>query len=200
MRTFFSFVLALFAAYAFSFAVDLLAGGLTGVYPDTAFLPVVTWSLLSVAAIWFAFRISANGGRLWLPYALFGLLAGVGGAVGPHPHNFVVMAALFAHALLVRKAGAIGYERSSDGPASESVVAPADLRLVRRADLLMVRRDIAQMHQMANADASKTGKEAIFTKEYVTAWERFRDDPTPETAITLLRVAPPLRSFFAPNG
>ena len=39
------------AAYAFSFAVDLLAGTLSGVYPSTAYLPVATWSLMSAAAI-----------------------------------------------------------------------------------------------------------------------------------------------------
>jgi hypothetical protein len=200
MRTLVSFVLAVFAAYAFSFAVDLLVGGFSGVYTETAFLPVVTWSLVSLAAIWFAFRITTIGGRLWIPYALFGLLAGVGGAVGPHRDNFVVMAALFAHALLVRRAGTMGHGKFKDRHASDSVAETDDLRLVRRADLLKVRRDILQMHDLASVQARQGGQDTVFKQEYVTAWERFRDDPTPETAIALLRVAPPLRSFFASNA
>ena len=51
MRLAVSLVLATAAAYAFSFAADLLLGGLIGVYPSTAFLPVVTWSVLSTIAL-----------------------------------------------------------------------------------------------------------------------------------------------------
>ena len=49
MRYALSLILATGAAYAFSFAVDLLLGGLFGVYPNTAFVPVVTWAFISGA-------------------------------------------------------------------------------------------------------------------------------------------------------
>jgi hypothetical protein len=40
MRALGSVVLAAFSAYAFSFAVDLLASGVMGVYPSTAFAAI----------------------------------------------------------------------------------------------------------------------------------------------------------------
>jgi hypothetical protein len=42
MKNIVAFVIAGASAYSFIFAVDLLLGGLLGLYSSTAFLPVVT--------------------------------------------------------------------------------------------------------------------------------------------------------------
>jgi len=103
MRLTVSLALATGAAYAFSFAVDLLLGGLIGVYPSTAFLPVVTWSALSAIALLAAIMISRGNRWLAFPYGTFGLVAAVGGAVGSHPYNFAVAGLMFFHAFLLWK-------------------------------------------------------------------------------------------------
>lgn len=61
---------------------------LGGFYPRTAFLPVVTWSAMSVIAVLAAWGISRNNRWLAAPYVAFGLLAALGGAVGSHPNSF----------------------------------------------------------------------------------------------------------------
>jgi hypothetical protein len=100
-----SLLLAAGAAYAFSFAVDLLIGGLIGVYPHTAFLPVVTWSVISGVLLLAACPVVADRLRwLALPYVLFGTLATLGALVG-HLYNFGVAGLLFVHAFLIWKAG-----------------------------------------------------------------------------------------------
>jgi hypothetical protein len=104
MRLVLSLILATGAAYAFSFAIDLLAGGLLGVYPSSAYLPVVTWSVISVIAILAAWKVTRSSRWLALPYAVFGILATLGGMVGSHPHNFVVAGAMFLHTYFVWKA------------------------------------------------------------------------------------------------
>src|SRR5712692_415393 len=103
MRLVLSLILATAAAYAFSFAIDLLAGGLLGVYPSSAYLPVVTWSAISLVAI-LAATAARSSRWLALPYAVFGVLASLGGMVGSHPHNFVVAGAMFLHTFFVWKA------------------------------------------------------------------------------------------------
>ena len=103
MRLSVSLALATGAAYAFSFAVDLLLGGLIGVYPNTAFLPVITWSAISTMALLAARATSRGSGWLAVPYVALGLLAAFGGAVGSHPHNFAVAGLMFLHAYLLWK-------------------------------------------------------------------------------------------------
>jgi hypothetical protein len=103
MRLSVSLALAAGAAFAFSFAVDLLLGRLIGLYPSTAFLPVVTWSALSTVALLLARAISRGNRWLALPYVAFGLLAALGGAVGSHPHNFAVSGLMLLHAYLLWK-------------------------------------------------------------------------------------------------
>ena len=106
MRLSVSLLLAAGAAYAFSFAVDLLIGGLIGVYPNTAFLPVVTWSVISGVLLLAARAVVADGPRwLALPYVLFGTLATLGALAGTHLYSFGVAGLLFVHAFLVWKAG-----------------------------------------------------------------------------------------------
>ena len=55
-----------------------------------------------------------------------------------------------------------------------------------KCDLLMARDKIANMHEMANSQAEKEHGEYYFAKEYVAAWEAFRENPTIDTARTLL--------------
>ena len=103
MRLSVSLALATGAAYAFSFAVDLLLGGLIGVYPSTAFLPVITWSAISIMALLAARAVSHGSGWLAVPYVALGLLAAFGGIVGPHPHNVGVACLMLLHAYLLWK-------------------------------------------------------------------------------------------------
>ena len=103
MRVLIGLLLAGVAAYAFSFAVDLLLGGLLGVYPTTAFLPVVTWSLLSVVTSLGALRAAPSHRLLVLPYVAFALLAILGGIIG-HRYSLGVAAAMVLQAAGVWKA------------------------------------------------------------------------------------------------
>ncbi len=106
MRLCISLVIAAGAAYAFSFAIDLLIAGLIGVYPNTAFLPVVTWSVISGTLLLAARAVVADRLRwLSLPYAAFGILATLGALVGTHLYSLGVAGLLFVHAALVWKAG-----------------------------------------------------------------------------------------------
>ena len=106
MRLSVSLFLAAGAAYAFSVAIDLLIGGVTGVYPNTAFLPVVTWSLISGVLLLVACALVGDKLR-WLavPYVLFGTLATLGALAGTHAYSLGVAGLLFVHAFLVWKAG-----------------------------------------------------------------------------------------------
>jgi hypothetical protein len=101
MRTFVGIVLASFAAYSFSFAIDLLLGGLFGVYPGTAFLPVVTWSAIAVLGILGGVRLSRPPAIVALPFIAFGGLALFGAIVGAHPHSYGVAAAMLAQAAVL---------------------------------------------------------------------------------------------------
>lgn len=106
MRLFISLAIAAGAAYAFSFAIDLLIGGLIGFYPNTVFLPVVTWSVIS-GVLLLAARAVVAGRLRWLslPYVLFGTLAAFGALAGTHLYSLGVAGLLFVHALLIWKAG-----------------------------------------------------------------------------------------------
>jgi hypothetical protein len=63
-------------------------------------------------------------------------------------------------------------------------------------DLSLARDEIADMHRITNAQAERQGGANYFKKEYVAAWEAFRDDPNIENARTLLNAAPPLLKYF----
>jgi hypothetical protein len=102
LRLLISLILATGAAYAFSFAADLLVGGLIGVYPRSAFLPAVTWSIISIVAVFIACAINGSNPRwLSIPYAGFGLLAGLAGAIGPHRYSLIVAILMFLHGYLL---------------------------------------------------------------------------------------------------
>jgi hypothetical protein len=180
-----SLILATIAAYAFSFAVDLLIGGLIGIYPTTAFLPVVTWSFVSGISILAASALIRFNRWLVLPYLLFGALAVLGGCVGLHPHNFAVAAAMFLHAFFVW----IGAKPP------QAKVKRWD-EVLNKCDFAMARDEIADMHKMLNKQGSKEGGEYIFKNEYVAALQSFRDNPNKETARALLKEAPHLLDYF----
>lgn len=103
MRVCSGLLLATLAAYAFSFAVDLLFGGLLGIYPSTAFLPVVTWSVISIVASLGALLIMPTARLLVLPYIVFAALATVGGIIG-HRDSLAVAASMLLQAAGVWKA------------------------------------------------------------------------------------------------
>lgn len=95
------FFLSAVSAYSFSFSIDLILGGLFAIYPETAFLPTVTWSLIATIALVFALKVSLS--RIWLsiPFLLFGALALFGAFVGTHPHSYGVAAGMFIFAALI---------------------------------------------------------------------------------------------------
>lgn len=92
---FFAFLLASVGAFSLSFAADLLFGRFYGLYPDTVWLPIGTWSGLCVFLSFVSMRLS---GKRWItivPFHIFGFLALVGAIVGSHSHNFLVSVAMF---------------------------------------------------------------------------------------------------------
>ena len=86
-RTILGVALSAGAAYAFSFAVDLLFGAFAGIYPATAYLPVVTWSVIAVLLLAVSIPCALQRAWLALPFAIFGVLALFGAIVGTHPHS-----------------------------------------------------------------------------------------------------------------
>ncbi len=100
MKNVIAFIVAGASGYAFSFAFDLLLGGLLGVYPSTAFLPVVTWSVIATITGLIALRLAPAGRFLVIPSLLFGLLALIGGVVG-HRYSLLVAFIMFVQAIAV---------------------------------------------------------------------------------------------------
>jgi hypothetical protein len=98
MKNIVAFVIAGASAYSFSFAVDLLLGGLLGVYPSTAFLPVVTWSVIATITGLIAFRLAPTGRFLVIPFVALALLALIGGTVG-HRHSLFVGLVMLGQAI-----------------------------------------------------------------------------------------------------
>jgi hypothetical protein len=98
MKNFVAFIIAGASAYSFSFAVDLLLGGLLGVYPSTAFLPVVTWSVIATITGLIALRLAPTGRFLVIPSVALALLALTGRVVG-HRYSLVVGVIMFGQAI-----------------------------------------------------------------------------------------------------
>ena len=101
MKTVVAVLLAGVAAYALSFAFDLLLGGIIGVYPETAFLLVVTWSIISAVLLIVAIKLTRQ--RIWLvlPFAAFTIFALVGAIVGTHLHSYGVAVLLAVQSLIM---------------------------------------------------------------------------------------------------
>jgi hypothetical protein len=98
MKSVVAFVFAAASAYSFSFAIDLLLGGLLGVYPSTAFLPVVTWSIIATITGVIALRLAPTGRFLVIPFVGLALLALLGGVVG-HSYSLIVGVVMLAQAV-----------------------------------------------------------------------------------------------------
>jgi len=63
VRTVLGVLLSAVEAYSFSFAIDLLRGGLLRDYPRTVFVPVVTWSIIAAVASLAALRLAPKTSR-----------------------------------------------------------------------------------------------------------------------------------------
>lgn len=98
MKNVVALIIASVSAYSFSFAIDLLLGGLLGIYPSTAFLPVVTWSIIATITGFVALRLAPMGRFLVIPFVGLALLAFLGGVVG-HRHSLIVGGMMLAQAI-----------------------------------------------------------------------------------------------------
>ncbi len=98
MKNIVAFGTAGVSAYSFSFAADLLVGGLLGVYPSTVFLPVVTWSIIAAIMGFIALLLAPTGRFLMIPFIAFALLALIGGIVG-HAYSLFVALVMIGQAI-----------------------------------------------------------------------------------------------------
>ena len=98
MKNVIAFIIAGGSAYSFSFALDLLLGGLIGVYPSTAFLPAVTWSVLAVITGFVALRLAPASRFLVIPFGVMAMFAFLGGIVGQR-YSLIVGVVMLAQAL-----------------------------------------------------------------------------------------------------
>jgi hypothetical protein len=101
IRTALTLILSTIAAYSFSFAIDLLLGGIFRVYPNTAFLPAVTWSVIAIVAFICSMKVGSLRSWISIPFVVFGALALLGAFVGTHPHSFGVAATMLIAAVLI---------------------------------------------------------------------------------------------------
>jgi hypothetical protein len=91
------------AAFAFSFAIDLLIGGLVGVYSSNVYAATVTWSVGAAVLTWAAVKIRGRRGWLAVPFFIIAVAACIGAVVGAHPHNWGVAAAMIVLTIAVRR-------------------------------------------------------------------------------------------------
>ena len=104
MLSLIALVLASAAAFAFSFALDLLFGTWAGVYNNnTAYLPVATWGLVAAVAFVIALSLRPRPEVVYGPCFFFGALALFGAVVGRHPHSYAVAIGMLLEGLLVRQ-------------------------------------------------------------------------------------------------
>ena len=102
MKKNFSLVLSALAAYSFSYAIDILLGGLFGIYmKNTIGPPVITWSIISIIAFIGAVKIGSLHRRLSVPFVIFGGLALLGAIVGTHAYNYGVAGIMFFQASII---------------------------------------------------------------------------------------------------
>lgn len=105
VHTVFGVLLSAAAAYSFSFAIDLLLGGVLREYPATAFVPVVTWLLIATVASVAALRLAPSTRWLVIPPLVFSSLAFLGGIVG-HRYSLLVGLTTLLQALVFWRATA----------------------------------------------------------------------------------------------
>ena len=97
MKHLVAFILSAISAYSLSFALDLLLGGMVGFYPSTAFLPVVTWSIIATICGILSLRLAHAARFLAIPALVLACLALFGGVVGRH-YSLIVGVGMLAQA------------------------------------------------------------------------------------------------------
>lgn len=219
MRVVLGVVIAAGAAFAFSFAADLLFGAFAGVYPSTAYLPVTTWSLIAVAALVVAYRLASGNRWLSIPFVGFGGLALLGAVIGSHPHNYVVAALLLGESVVIWRmapASHLGGATSlseelatmNQGPdeldrlfnegVSKLGLAQAMEPFLDRCDFAVARRELSNVFEMANARAGRSGQSIVFKDEFVNGWKQFSSNPNAHTAKAWLAAAPEYSNVICP--
>lgn len=84
-------VLASGAAYAGSFALDMIVGACIGFYKFSPLtLPIFTWTGIAIALHSYATSLNAHRGWIVTPYLVLGGLAFVMGMIGPHRYSVLV--------------------------------------------------------------------------------------------------------------
>ena len=68
--------------------------------------------------------------------------------------------------------------------------------VLNKCDLAMARAEIIDFHKIMKAEGEAEGGAYLVTKEYLAAWETFRDNPNLDNARSLLEIAPPLLRYF----
>lgn len=95
------FLVALGAAYAASFALDLFFGGLVGFYPfGPLTLPLFTWLGITIVLHALAQFVSVSKRFVTLPYFIVGGIATMTGIVGSHRYSVLVGTPLILFALV----------------------------------------------------------------------------------------------------
>jgi hypothetical protein len=100
MKTGLAFLIIAASSYALSFALDLLIGGTLGVYPATAFLPSITWSVLALVSGVLGLQLAPTARCLVMPPLLIAGIALIGGLVGHH-YSLLVSACMLIQAAAV---------------------------------------------------------------------------------------------------
>lgn len=86
-------------------------------------------------------------------------------------------------------------KKRSNAPHSVEAKAHWDAVLCK-SNLSMTRDEIIDFHKMMNAQGEAEGGAYLFPKEYIAAWETFRDHPSIDNARALLEIAPELVRYF----
>jgi hypothetical protein len=100
MKKLFALVFAGGSAYSFSFALDLLIGGVLKVYSSNVFVAVVTWSIIATVCGVIALKLAPSFRLLPLPFVGLAIVALFGGVIG-HRHSLLVGAIMVVQSAIV---------------------------------------------------------------------------------------------------
>ena len=103
MKKLTGFIFASGSAYSFSFALDLVIGGLLKVYSSNVFVAVITWSVIATVCAVIALKIAPNFRWLSLPFFGFALVALFGGVVGHRTAYWWASSCLFRAFLFIEQ-------------------------------------------------------------------------------------------------
>lgn len=93
-----AFVLSLAAAYSLSFAADMLFGRIFGIFPETVWPPIGTWTLISSILLYVSSLLSKRRVIIVMPWFVMGAYVLIGTIPNPYPHRYIVTLCLFAFA------------------------------------------------------------------------------------------------------